>query len=79
MKKRVNFFKKNKTKDDNIFFTVETKIDMSPNENESIWLTNGSKIKLKKGNLEVYDLLNWQKKIWKIINNSMRLISILFN
>ena len=65
MKKRVDFCKKiieKKIKGDNIFFTDETKIDMSPYTNDSIRLTNESKIKLKRGELEVYDLINRQEK-----------------
>ena len=65
MKKRVDFCEKiieKKIKGDNIFFTDETKIDMSPYTNDSIRLTNESKIKLKRGDLEVYDLINRQEK-----------------
>ena len=35
---------------------------MSPYTNDSIRLTNESKIKLKRGDLEVYDLINRQEK-----------------
>ena len=65
MKKRVDFCKKiieKKIKGDNIFFTDETKIDMSPYTNDSIRLTNESKTKLKRVDLEVYELINRQEK-----------------
>ena len=35
---------------------------MSPYTNDSIRLANDSKIKLKKGDFEVYDLINRQEK-----------------
>ena len=52
MKKRLEFCQKiieKKIKGEHIFFTDETKINMSPYTNDSIRLVNDSKIKLKKG------------------------------
>jgi len=64
-KKRIKFCKKiiNKgLKGEEIMFTDETKIDMSPFLRDSIRLTSGTQNKLKKGDLSIYNLINREEK-----------------
>ena len=64
-KKRVEFCKRiieRGLKGDQIMFTDETKIDLSPFLRESIRLTKGNNKKLKEGDLNIYNLINREEK-----------------
>ena len=71
-KERVKFCKwilDKKIKHDQIFFSDETKIDLSPFLNDSIRLSKKNQDKLKEGNAEAYELINRpQKKFEKSIS-----------
>ena len=67
-KKRVDFCKKvieRGLSGNQIMFSDETKIDMSPFLRESIRLTKGTQNKLKEGNLSIYSLINREEKKFK--------------
>ena len=64
-RKRIDFCKKILEKGltgKEIFFTDETQIDLSNYVNDSIRLTKENEEKLKKGELDVYDLITRPKK-----------------
>ena len=64
-KKRVEFCKKvieRGLSGDQIMFSDETKIDMSPFLRDSIRLTKGTQNKLKEGDLSIYSLINREEK-----------------
>ena len=64
-KNRVEFCKRiieRGLKGDQIMFTDETKIDLSPFLRESIRLTKGNNKKLKEGDLNIYNLINREEK-----------------
>ena len=60
-KQRVDFCKKiieRGLNGDQIMFTDETKIDLSPFLKDSIRLTKSTQNKLKEGDLDIYNLIN---------------------
>ena len=65
MKKRVNFCNEILNKGisgKHILFTYETKIDLSPYVRDSIRLSKEYLDKLKKGDLDIYELINRPEK-----------------
>ena len=70
MKKRVKFsnwiLEKNLSAQQ-IMFTDETKEDLSPFTRDSIRLTKENTIKLKKGNIEIYELITRQERKFNLL------------
>ena len=76
-KKRVKFCKKiidKGLKGEEIMFSDEKKIDMSPFLRDSISLTSGTQNKLKEGDLSIYNLINREEK--KFENSIMIAVGI---
>ena len=60
-----NFLEKG-IKDNHLFFTDETKIEIGAYVNDHILLSKDSKEKLKKGDEEVFDLINRPQKKFEL-------------